>query len=131
MTGKELWTEYQRYTRDSTEHGRKLGFGGAAICWLFKTTEFTFPVMVYLAMLSFVAYFICDILHGVAGALMIKFFTERAEKELWEKTHSIEGDIAKPRWVDFPAQGLFVAKFVFLILGFVFIGCELLWRLVR
>ena len=131
MTVKELWEQYQHYTHDLTEHGRKLGFAGAAICWLFKTSEFTFPFMVYLALLSFVAYFICDILQALLGALVLRLFTEREEARLWSATQSIEGDIHKPRWVDLPAFICFLLKCLFLIGGFGFIACELLWRLVR
>jgi hypothetical protein len=129
MTGKQLWEQYQHYTRDLTEHGRKLGFAGAAICWLFKDSNFTFPTVIYLALTAFVAYFIGDILQGFLGALFVRFFTEHAEAKLWQETKSIDGEIHKPRWVDFPAFICFVLKSIFLISGFVFIACELLRRL--
>lgn len=129
MTGEKLWEQYQHYTRDLTDHGRKLGFAGAAICWLFKTERFTFPVFIYLALLAFVAYFIADILQGFFGALTLRFFTEREEAKLWESTGSIEGEIHKPRWIDTPAFIFFVLKCVLLVAGFFIIGCELVKRL--
>ena len=129
MTGTQLWEQYQHYTRDVTEHGRKLSLGGVAICWIFKRADFTFPVMIYAALLFFIAYFIADILHALSGALMIKFFTERQEARLWRETGSIEGDIHKPRWVDWPAFVFFIAKCVCLVGGFVFIGLYLAGRL--
>jgi hypothetical protein len=54
MTGKQLWAEYQHYTRDITEHERKLGFAGAAVCWLFKREDFTFPAVIYIALMFIV-----------------------------------------------------------------------------
>jgi hypothetical protein len=130
MTGKELWAEYQHYTRDITEHGRKLGFGGAAICWIFKSNDFTFPRPIYFALLCFVGYFIADILHGLSAALTIRFFTQYQEKKLWKKTHSIEGEIQKPRWVDWPAFAFFIGKVILLAAGFACIGFHLLKKLV-
>jgi len=129
MTGKELWDQYQFYTRDLTEHGRKLGFAGAGICWLFKTDKYTFPGLIYWSLLLFVTYFIFDILQGLSGVLILRIFTEREEAKLWAKTHSIEGNINKPRWVDIPAFYCFILKTVFLLGGFILIGCELLRRL--
>ncbi|MBE7157622.1 MAG: hypothetical protein INR62_04160 [Rhodospirillales bacterium] len=129
MTGKELWEQYQHYTHDLTEHGRKLGFAGAAICWLFKDQAFTFPALIYLSLLFFVAYFIADILQGFLGAVMVRRFTEREEAKLWESNGSIEGEIQKPRSVDAAAFACFVLKCLFLLLGFLLIGFELVHRL--
>lgn len=125
MTGKALWEQYQHYTRDITEFGRKLGFAGAAICWIFKRDDFTFPLVIYIALFFFVAYFIADILQALSAALVLKFFIQYHEKRLWRETGSIEGDIQKPRWVDWPAFGFFIAKCFLLITGFVFIGLHL------
>jgi hypothetical protein len=130
MTGRELWAEYQHYTRDLTEHGRKLGFAGAAVCWIFKSADFTFPAMIYLALLFFIGYFVCDILHGLSAALTLRFFTQHHEKKLWQDTGSIEGDIHKPRWVDWPAFAFFIIKGIMLVVGFGFIGFYILGRLV-
>src|ERR1700689_3458905 len=103
MTGKELWSSYREYTRDITEHGRTLGFAGAGLCWFFKREDFTFPAIIYLALFFLVAFFIADILHSFTAALMLKFFTEYHERRMWIATKSIEGEIQKPRWVDWPA----------------------------
>ena len=130
MTGKQLWEQYQHYTRDLTEHGRKLGFAGAAICWLFKNEAFTFPTLIYLSLLFFVAYFIADVMQSLLGALFVRFFTEAREAEMWKRTQSIQEEIHKPRWVDLPAFVCFIAKCILLVFGFVFIACELLKRLI-
>ena len=130
MTGKELWEQYQHYTRDITEHGRTLGFGGAAVCWIFKRDDFTFPALIYGALLLFIAYFMADILHALSGALTIKYFTEHQEAKMWTEQKKIDGEIQKPRWVDRPAFFFFIAKCVLLVGGFAFLALYLVGRLV-
>jgi hypothetical protein len=129
MTGKELWAEYQHYTRDLTEHERKLGFAGAAVCWIFKSDNFTFPLTIYVALFFFIGYFVADIFHGLSAALTLRFFTQHQEKKLWKATGSIDGDIPKPRWVDWPAFTFFIIKSILLVIGFAFIGFYILTRL--
>ncbi|RBP41430.1 hypothetical protein DES53_107262 [Roseimicrobium gellanilyticum] len=129
MTGKELWAQYQVYTRDLTEHGRTLGFAGVGICWLFKDGEFTFPLLVYVSLSAFVSYFICDILQPLLGALSLKRFTEKEEERLKTTTNTIEGEIEKPRSVDRPAYTCFLLKTAFLVTGFLIVGAELARRL--
>ena len=130
MKTKELWEQYQHYTRDLTEHGRKLGFAGAAICWIFKRDDFTFPLMIYAALLFFVAFFIADVLQSLCAAFVVKFFTEYHEGKMWREQKSLDGDINKPRWVDWPAFALFIAKCFLVIFGFDFIGLYLAAKLV-
>lgn len=129
MTGKEHWVNYREYTRDMTKHGRKLGFAGAIICWIFRRSDFTFPLIIYTALFFFVAYFIADILHALSAALTLKFWIRHNEIKLHRETGSIEGDIPKPPWVDWPAFTFFIIKCLLLIIGFVFIGLHLahLW----
>lgn len=131
MTGKELWAEYQNYTADLTQHERKLGFAGTAICWFFKRDDLTFPLMIYISLALFVAYFISDILHYVLAALIVRFFTQYHEKALYNKTGSIDGEIPKPRWVDYPAFTFFIIKGLLLVLAFAFIGFYILLKLVK
>ena len=129
MKTSELWQSYQGYTRDLTEHSRKLGFAGAGICWFFKTPQVTFPPLIYWALIFFVGYFIADVLQSLCGALLTRWFTQNKEFELLHRTNSIEGDVDRPRWLDWPAFSLFLTKSGFLLVGFVFIVFELAWRL--
>jgi len=78
----------------------------------------------------FVAYFIADILHYVSAALMLRYFTQHHEKKLYDTTGSIEGEIDKPRWVDWPAFIFFIIKGLLLVIAFAFIGFHILMRLV-
>ena len=130
MTVEKLWAEYQFLTGDLTQHERKLGFAGAAICWIFKREDFTFPLMIYISLAFFVAYFIADILHYLSAALVLRFFTQYHEKKLLAETGKTEGDIVKPRWVDYPAFTFFILKAVLLVIAFAFIGFYILLKLV-
>lgn len=132
MTLKEFWKEYQHYTRDLTEHERKLGFAGAAVCWLFKRDDFTFPLAIYAALLFFVAYFIADVFQGFFAAITLRRFLHREEQKLWEATGKVDGEseIQTPRNVDRPAFIFFIIKAVLLVAAFIFIAFYILERLV-
>jgi len=131
MTIAKLWENYQFYTRDVTEHGRKLGFAGAAICWFFKKADFTFPLIIYGALLFLVSYFITDFFQGFSASLRVKFFAEREEKKLWNEKASLEGEIDVPRSLDAPVFWIFCGKCTLLVVAFLFIGLELLARLIE
>lgn len=129
MTTKELWLEYQHLTGNLTEHSRKLGFAGVAICWMFKDKDYTFPNPIYLALLGFVTFFLLDIAQYFFGALIIRHFTEGQEAKLIHSKKSFETPIDKPRSVDRPAFCLFILKLVALAIGFIVLGVELFSRL--
>lgn len=130
MTVKELWKEYQFLTGNLTEHARKLGFAGVAVCWMFKDGNYNFPVLIYLALLGFVTFFLLDILHYKLAAKNLLHFTEQQEAKLKELNQGIETTIDKPRDVDKPAQRLNHAKYNALIAGFFAVGLELIWKLI-
>ena len=131
MKGKDLWAQYQHYTRDLTEHGRKLGFAGVAICWVFKKDDFTFPRLIYAALLCFILYFITDILQAFRGAMAVKYFTEGQEDKLWKETGSIEGEIDKPLAVDRAAFLFFKIKIYVILAAFGCIGMYLGMKLLK
>lgn len=89
---------------------------------MFKSSEYIFPKMIYGAFIFFIAFFLLDILQGVAGAICIKIFTERQEAKMFEATGSIEGNIAKPKWLDWPSFVLFILKVLSLLIAFIIIG---------
>jgi hypothetical protein len=129
MKGELLWKQYQEYTKDVTEQGRKLGFGGVAICWLFKLDDFTFPILIYWALVFLIAFFITDLLQPFIGSLFIRFFTQNQEAKAWRDTNSIEGEFLKPRWVDRPAFIIFFVKVGSLFFGYGAIGLYLFDKL--
>lgn len=129
MKTEEFWKQYQNYTRDLTEHSRKLGFAGVAVCWVFRSSDYTFPTLIYWSIGFFVAYFIFDILHYLLGAVLTKRYIQKEEFRLFQETGSIDGDVLKPRWLDWPSYTFFITKAVVMIVGFVFIAFELFERM--
>src|SRR6266699_3565051 len=129
MTTEELWKQYQYYTRDLTEHSRKLAFAVAVICWFFKSPEITFPPAVFWSLALLVVFFFFDVLHYFAGAIIYRVFTHRREAELWDKTHSIQGEIEVPRSLDRAVFTFFCLKTVFLLASCVALGTEFFYRL--
>ncbi len=63
-------------------------------------------------------YWLADHAHRFVAALVYRRFAYREEARLWEKCGSLEGKIAVPRWLDRPAWACYLAKIVFLTLGF-------------
>jgi hypothetical protein len=128
----ELWTEYRDYTKDFTEHGRKLGFAGAAVCWLFRGADFTFPFVIYAALLAFVGFFSCDMIQMFVAAFSRRVVGHSEEEKIKDAGGVLtsEAMIPFPRWIDKAPFGFFVAKGFFLLLGFGFIAFELLVKLV-
>jgi hypothetical protein len=125
MKISKLWEQYHYYTQDVTEHGRKLGFAGAAICWFFRgDVGVRFPPLVYWALFFFICYFVADLMQSLIGAHRTKTFTESEEKALWDASGKLCGDdeVKKPRSVDVPMQVAFWVKIAFLLIGFGFLG---------
>jgi hypothetical protein len=131
MTVKELWTQYQFYTGNLTEHTRKLGFAGVAVCWMFKDANYSFPALIYLALFGFVSFFLFDTLQYFVAAAAIRFFTEKQEAILTENKKSLDTPIEKPRWVDRPAFFLWIGKYIVLTAAFILVGVELLWKFAK
>jgi len=129
MTTAKLWEEYQHYTRDLTEHSRKLAFAVAAICWFFKTPEITFPPAILWSLALLVCFFVFDVLHYFVGAFTVRFFLEYHEKAHFENTGDLLQEISKPRWVDRPATFFFVTKTLFLLSSFVALATEFYYRI--
>lgn len=122
MNNKEAWGHYKDYTLDVTEHSRKLGFAGAAICWFFKDESGSFPELILLALVFLIFFFIADVIQSMSGALLTRRWLRGEEIRKYEETGKIEGDYEKPGWIDYPSFTLFNLKVLFLIVSFAFTG---------
>ena len=129
MTTEKLWEQYQYYTRDLTEHSRKLAFAVAAICWFFKTPDITFPPAIFWSLALLVCFFVFDVLQYSTGAFTVRLFLEYHEKLHYENTHTELSEVPKPRWVDYPATFCFIVKTLFLLASFAALGTEFYYRL--
>ena len=129
MTNAELWDQYQRYTRDATEFGRKIGFAAAAICWFFRNDAGAFPAPIVWALLWLVGFFVADLLQSLVSAAVYRVWIQRQETKRKAETGTIQGEYRKPRKLDYPAYTFFWIKMLFLFLAYLSIGHELWTRL--
>ena len=128
MTNAELWSQYQGYTRDATEFGRKIGFAAAAICWFFKDDHAGFPLSILWALLFVVGFFAADLLQSLSAAVVYRKWLHKEESRRLAEKETIEGEYKKPRKLDYPAFTFFWIKMFFLFLAYSSIGCELWTR---
>ena len=123
-----LWKEQQAYTRDLTEHSRKLGFAVAAICWFFRSPNVTFPPAVLWSLVLLVGFFVSDVLHYFIAANLYRVFIHRAEEQIGDQLdETSEADV--PRWLDLPGFILFWLKTLFLLASFSMLLVEFYYRL--
>jgi hypothetical protein len=122
MKSKEHWQQYKEYTQELTANCRKLAFAAAAICWLFRSSEYQFPQLILWALGLIIAFFICDILQYLIAAVLLKKWLEEREQISWEQHGMIENDDDKPKSLDVPAYRLWKAKIGFLLASYGCIG---------
>ena len=132
MKNAQIWKQYQDYTKDVSVNARQLGFAAAAICWIFKAPQIgevpslLFPRLILWSLAFVVAFFSFDLLQLFLGAVLTRRWIRRAEKRLWQKTRSIEGEYHKPASIDIPVFILWCLKLLLLFLTFVLIGWHVL-----
>jgi hypothetical protein len=124
----DLWKTYQHYTRDLTEHSRKLAFAVAVICWFFKSPEITFPPAVFWSLVLLVGFFFFDVCHYLCGAIIYRIFIHRREAELGDRLDE-NSEVLVPRWLDRTGFTLFCVKSAFLLASFVMLAVEFYFRL--
>ena len=129
---EDLWSRYETYKLDLTEHSRKLGFAAAAICWFFKSDSVTFPFLVMVALGCVVAFFLVDILQQWIGAETVKRYAETKEKELFPgQPVDVTKLVINPRRLDKWPHRLSMWKIVALLLSFGFLMAEFVVRILH
>lgn len=128
MKNSEAWKNYEGYTRDVTEFSRKLAFAGIAIIWVLKPEENIFSNISLLSLSFIVTYFLVDIVQYLTGAIRWYRWINSEEESNFKQTGSIDGDYTPPVRLDKPVFYLFWIKVFFLILGFIFLGVEIVYR---
>ena len=125
-----LWKEQQAYTRDLTEHSRKLAFAVAAICWFFRTPTITFPPAILWSLVFLVGFFVCDVLHYFVAAITYRIFIHGEEAKLGDALDD-HSEAELPRSLDKPGFFLFCTKTGFLMASFVMLFVEFYYHLRR
>jgi hypothetical protein len=124
----DLWKQQQQYTRDVTEHSRKLAFAVAAICWFFKSPDTTFPPAILGALIFLVGFFVADVTHYFWAAVRYRRFNYRAEEKL-KNTLDENPEVAVTRRLDKPIFVMFCIKTALLMVSFLFLLSEFFFRL--
>lgn len=128
MKLSELWRNQEKYSRDLTEHSRKLAFAVAAICWFFKSETITFPPAIFWSLIFLVGFFVFDVLHYLWGAVRYRRFIYREEEKLGNQ---LDGDPNVPvtRKLDRPIFAMFWLKSAFLLASFAMLLMEFFYRI--
>lgn len=129
MTMEKLWESYKNYSRDLTEHARKLAFAAAAICWFFRSPNITFPPAILWSLGLLVVYFILDVTHYLWGTMRVRRFLRSQEDKLFKKTGNVSGTIEVPRSLDDPIFKVFCAKAFTLLASLIMLAVEFVYRI--
>jgi uncharacterized membrane protein len=120
MKLSKVWSTYEEYTRQLTQHARKLGFAGVAVCWLLRAGEFDFPLAVLVALFLIVLFFVLDVCQYGSGALIhYRLAVQREEEvEVSSSTELAEVRVEKEKGFDSLPRYIFIAKLVALSLAY-------------
>ena len=107
-----------------SKNARKIAYGGAAICWFFKSEAVTFPTWIQYAIFSLVLYFLSDLLQYYLTTLNFYLLFQEQKKDVI----SFDELERKAKNAHKPSVIFLHIKFVFLGLCFLFISVELFVR---
>ncbi len=128
VTHEKIWASQKEYSIELTKHARQIGFAGFAVAWLFRDPSsgaMSLPVLSALGSLS--GFFVLDLLQYLVGAVLLRLWIHGEERKRIDANQPIsEGDYSPPKWLDVPAFALWCIKLGLLILGFGFLGFEVL-----
>lgn len=119
MTNKEVWNIYKEYSQTTSDILRKIAFAGIAFCWLFRNQNYSFPDLVFIALVLLILFFICDFLQYFSATLILRHWIRGEEVRFWENNSSIEGDYQLPTWIDLPSFIFFITKSLTLLTSFI------------
>lgn len=123
----ELWKIRDDFAKESTATSRKLGFAGAAICWLFKSNEYIFSVWIYCSLFFLSLFFLFDILQFFITALIYTYYIRIVENA--SSGIAIEGVPGVPTSINSPSLVCFILKIFFLFMSYTFIAFEFFSRI--
>jgi len=126
MKSTELWRQYQEYTEEVSKKLSVLGFGAIAICWVFRSSDFTFPCSIRWALVFAIAYFFFDVIQYFGSAITYRLWIRSQEKKLHAEGKPIIGEMPKPSWLDYVAFSTWALKLCVLLISYAFIGIHIL-----
>jgi len=126
-----VWASYGQQTAALTELARKLGFAAAGICWVLKDQD-KLPALALVALGCTAAYFAADIAQHLCSAWRKKLLAERAEAGHFVATGRAapeDLDVTVTQAFDHPVYYIFLLKIFLLLTAYIFIGLQVLRRL--
>lgn len=129
-TLEELWKVRDGMAKESTESCRKLGFSAGAICWLFKSGDYSFPLLIYWSLLFLVLFFLFDVLQFFISSLLYSAYVRRLEVISAPSGDDFEGVDGVPQWLNMPAMVLYMLKTVSLFACYLFIIVEIVRKII-
>jgi len=129
---KELWEIRNKNSGEATDSARKLAFGAAAICWLFRSDEFTFSVPIYISLLFVSIFFLFDILQFISTTLIYTSYIKKLEIAALKCNASIDEIKVPgvPDYLNLPSWFFYIAKMVFLFFSYSAISYEFVVRMI-
>ena len=138
MKLSSIWDQYTSYTKTVSEQARKLAFAGAAVCWFFRTPEATFPILILIALLLIVVFFLADLGQYIFAAQRYRTFAREQEEAYWESERPWEQgegipdiEVEVPVSLDKLSQSWFIFKVCVLTIAYVFMIGEFLIRIIQ
>ena len=116
------WEHYKEYTQTVSTICRRLGFAAAAIAWLFKNEDNSFPSKILQSLLFLMGFFLADIIQYLIASILLKIWIRGREKELWDMYEKSDADVEQPTWIDKPSEFLFYTKVGFLLFTYILIA---------
>jgi hypothetical protein len=130
MKISELWARQKEQTEKVSTVCRQLAFGGAAICWFFKSADVRFPLPIVFSLLMFTGFFLSDTSQYYFTANKYSHWIRSREDDLTRAGKSIEvEEISPPPYpINRNSYRLYTCKVLFLLSGYFCIALELVMR---
>ena len=120
MKISDCWDAFYSHTGKASDVARQLSFGGLGIIWLFYKDksadtiviepDLQLPAFLFVLALSF------DLMHYVVASLIWGVWCKIKEKEL--KSPKENPDLDAPRFINTPADVIFIVKIILVIFGY-------------
>ena len=128
MNLKEVWKDYDYYTKTLSTISRQLGFAGLAIIWIFKTEKagnYEVPAELVWPTILLVGGLAADFFHYLIASEIWRFYARHREKAGSSQTE----EFLAPPQLNWPAMLLFYIKLVFTIAAYALLLSFLIGKL--
>ena len=130
MKLSEYWKVFDGFSSTASDQSRKLAFAGIAVVWIFQVgTEENpglDPIQAWILLLLCISLG-ADLIQYVYASIAWSAFCKHHERKLDNELDDPE--LRAPDWINLPTWLFFWIKIVSVIVGYVFLGLDLISRL--